>query len=81
MHVFPPSPTLAYAFLAYHEKKWLERFPLEYQPFYYRRHVDGIFVSFNSQEHLELFQSYFNTHHVNISFTIENEKDNSPFLT
>ena len=32
-------------------------------------------VLFNSPEHLKLFKSYLNSRHVNISFTIENEKD------
>ena len=27
----PLSPTLAYAFLVYHKKNWLERSPLEYR--------------------------------------------------
>ena len=42
------GPTLANAFLAYHEKNWLEHFPLEYRPLYYRRYVDDVFVLFNS---------------------------------
>ena len=31
---------------------------------------------FNSGEHLKRFQIYLNSRHVNISFTIENEKGN-----
>ena len=31
---------------------------------------------FNSPEHLKRFQNYLNSPHGNISFTIENEKDN-----
>ena len=64
------------AFLVYHEKNWLERCPLEYRPLYYRRYVDDIFVLFNSAEHLKRFYSYLNSRHLNISLTIENEKDN-----
>ena len=45
----PLGPTLANDFLAYHEKNWLERFPLEYRPFYYRRYVDDTFVLFIHQ--------------------------------
>ena len=41
---------------------------------------DNIFVLFNSPEHLKRFQSYLNSRHVNISFTIENEKDNRMFF-
>ena len=31
----PLGPTLANAFLVYHEKNWLEHCPLEYRPLYY----------------------------------------------
>ena len=61
--------------LVYHEKKWLEHCPLEYISLYLRRYVDDIFL-FNSVEHLKHFNSYLNSRHLNISFTIENEKDN-----
>ena len=50
--------------------------PLEYGPLYYRRLVDDIFVLFNSPEDLKRSHSYLNSCHPNISFTIENEKDN-----
>ena len=33
----PLAPTLANTFLFYHEKKWLQRCPLEYRPIYHRR--------------------------------------------
>ena len=72
----PLGPTLAIAFLVYHEKNWLEHCPVEYRPSYYRRYVDDIFVLFNSAEHLKRFYSYLNFHHLNISLTMENEKDN-----
>ena len=72
----PLGPTLANAFLVYHEKNWLEHCPVEYRPSYYRRYVDDIFVLFNSAEHLKRFYSYLNSRHLNISLTIENEKDN-----
>ena len=44
--------------------------------FYYKRYVDDIYVLFNSAENLKRIQRYLNSRHVNISFTIENEKDN-----
>ena len=78
---FPLRPTLANSFLVYHKKNWLEHCPLEYRPLYYRWYVDDIFVLFNSAEHLKPSHSYLNSRHLNISFTIENEKDNRmPFL-
>ena len=73
---FPLGPTLANAFLVYHEKNWLEHCPVEYRPLYYRRYVDDIFVLFNSSEHLKRFYSYLNSRHLNISLTMENEKGN-----
>ena len=72
----PLGPTLANAFLVYHEKNWLEHCPLEYRPLYYRRYVDDIFVLLNLGEHLKRFHSYLSSRHLNISFTTENEKDN-----
>ena len=72
----PLAPILANIFLFYHVKNWLEHCPLEYRPLYYQRYVDDIFVLFNSAEHLKRFHSYLNFRHLNISFTIENEKNN-----
>ena len=72
----PLGPTLANAFLVYHEKNWLEHCPVEYRPLYYRRYLDDIFVLFNSAEHLKRFYSYLNPRHLNISLTMENEKGN-----
>ena len=66
----------ANASLVYYEKNWLKLCPLEYRPLYYRRYVNDIFVLFNSTEHFKRFRSYLNSCHLNMSFTIENEKDN-----
>ena len=74
--------TLVNTFLVYHEKNWLEHCPLEYRPLYYRRYVDDMFVLFNSAEHLKRFHGYLNSRHLNISFTIENQKTTEcPSLT
>ena len=72
----PLGSTLANAFLVYHQKSWLKNCSLEYRPLYYRRYVDDIFVLFDSAEHLKRFHSYLNSCHLNMSFTMENEKDN-----
>ena len=58
--------------MVYHEKNWLEHCPVEY----YRKYVDDIFVLFNSAEHLKRFYSYLIFRHLNISLTIETEKEN-----
>ena len=73
---FSLGPTLANAFLVYHEKSCIEHCPLEYRPLYYWRYLDDIFVLFNSAEHLKRFHSYLNSCHLNISFVMESEKDN-----
>ena len=72
----PLDPTLTNAFLVYHEKNWSEHCPVEYRPLYYRRYVDDIFALFNSAQHLKRFYSYLNSGLLNISLTIQNEKDN-----
>ena len=64
------------AFLTHHEQDWLDSSPLEYRPLYYRRYVDDIFVLFKSSDHLKRFQSYLNSCHVSMSFTIETEQEN-----
>ena len=69
-------PSLINAFLAHHEQNWLDSFPLEYRPFYYPRYVDDIFVLFKSSDQLKRFQSYLNSCHVYMSFTIETEQNN-----
>ena len=62
-------------FMSFYEIKWLEQCPKNFKPFFYRRYVDGIFVLFNSAEHLSKFCNYFNTCHPNMSFSLEQEKN------
>ena len=76
----PLAPALTNAFVTYHKKIWLEDCPLEFRPFYYRMYANDIFVLFNLPEHLNRFQNYLNSSHVNISFAKENEKDRISFL-
>ena len=66
----PLDPTLANAFLCFYEKKWLEKCPPEFEPVFYRRYVDDIFVLFKSTDHLVKFRNYFHTCYPNISFFI-----------
>ena len=75
------GPTLANAFLCFHEQIWLNERPDEFKPVYYRRYVDDIFVLFRSPDHLEKFRNYLNSKQRNIRFTCEKEHNNSaPFL-
>ena len=68
--------SLANAYLAHHEQNWLASCSLEYRSLYYRWYVDDTFVLFKSFDHLKRFQSYLNSCHVNMSFTIETEQNN-----
>ena len=72
----PLGPSLAHAFLSHHEQNCQDSCPLEYRTSYYRRYVDDIFVLFKSSDHLKRFQSYLNSCHVNMSFTIETKQNN-----
>ena len=38
--VFSLGPSVAHAFLAYHEQNWSGRCPLQDRPLYYQRYVD-----------------------------------------
>ena len=54
----------------------LSPYPLKYRPLYCRWYVDNLFVLFKPPDHLKRFQSYLNSCHVNMSFTIETEQNN-----
>ena len=75
----PLGPTLNNAFFVYFEKTWLQNCTSDFKPHYYRRYVDDIFVFFTSPKHLEAFQNFLNSRHANISFAIENGKQNRMF--
>ena len=66
--------TLANAFLIYFEKNWLQNCSANFRPHYYRRDFNYIFVLFTSPEHSQAFGNCLNGRHVNMSFTIKNEK-------
>ena len=77
----PLGPTLANLFMNVMEKKWLEECPVTFKPVLYRRYVDDTFLLFKSKEHVELFRSYLNSKHPNISFTCDLEENSIlPFL-
>ena len=72
----PLGSSLANAFLSYHEKNWLNSCPQGFKPFFYRRYVDDIFVLFKSNDHLKYFQEFLNSCHINMSFSMETERQN-----
>ena len=72
----PLGPSLANAFLSYHEKNWLNSCPQGFKPVFYRRYVDDIFVLFYSNDHLKYFQEFLNSCYINMSFSMETERQN-----
>ena len=72
----PLGPSLANAFLSYHEKNWLNSCPQGFKPVFYRRYVDDIFVLFKSNDHLKYFQEFLNSCLFNMSFSMETERQN-----
>ena len=72
----PLGPTLTNLFLVYYEHIWLEKCPLQFQPKYYRRYVNDIFLMFESSDHIKEFFRYMNSRHPNIRFTCEEESNN-----
>ena len=72
----PLGPFLANAFLSYYEKNWLNNCPHRFKPVFYRRYVDDIFLLFKSNDHLKYFQDFLNSYHINMSFSMETEKEN-----
>ena len=50
--------------------------PQGFKPVFYRRYVDDIFVLFKSNDHLKYFQEFLNSCHINMSFSMETERQN-----
>ena len=67
--------SLANAFLSDHEKNWLKNGPEEFKPVFYWRYVD-IFMLFKLNDHLKYFQNFLNSCHIDMSFSMETEKEN-----
>ena len=70
----PLGPTLANAFFVHFEKNLLQNCPSEFEPYYYWRYTDDIFVLFTSPQHLEAFRNFLNGRHASMSLTIESGK-------
>ena len=46
------GPTMSNVFLSFYKVKWLEQYPKEFRPVFYRRYVADIFPFFKSPEYL-----------------------------
>ena len=69
----PSSLSLVDAFLPHHEQIWINDFPNESKPAYYKIYVDNIFALYQSPHHLEKFNVYSNRQHASVIFTNEQE--------
>ena len=76
----PLGPSLANAFLSYHEKNWLNNCLQGFKPVFYQHDVDDIFILFKSNDHLKYFQDFLNFCHINMSFSMETEKENKLYF-
>ena len=77
----PLGPSLANAFLSNHEKSWLNNCPQGFKSGFYRRFVNDIFILFKSNDLLKYSQDFLNSCHINMSFSMETEKENKwPFF-
>lgn len=70
---FPLGPTLASAFLCFHEKKWIENCPLEFISFTYRRYVDDCFLVLKKRD-LMINSLTTSTHDIVINPSLWNRK-------
>ena len=72
----PLGFSFANAFLSYYEKNWLNNCPQGFKPVFYRHYVDDIFLLFKSNHHVKYFQDFLNSCDINMSFSMETEKEN-----
>ena len=72
----PLGPSLANAFLSNHDKSWLSNCPQGFKSGFYRRYVNDIFILFKSNDLLKYPQDFLNFGHINMSFSMETEKEN-----
>ena len=58
---------------------WHDDCPDDFEPVYYKRYVDDIFVLFQSPLHLEKFNEYLNRKHAKIKFNEKEVNESLPF--
>ena len=76
----PLGPVLANVFMCHLETMALDNYS-GIKPLFYKRYVDDTFLIFHDQTDMEAFFNWFNIQHPSISFTKEEEDNNSlPFL-
>ena len=55
----PLAPTMANVLSSFYAVKWLEQCPKEFEPIFYRKYVNYIFVLFESAEYISKFPDLF----------------------
>ena len=53
----PLAPTFANIFMCNLERKYIESYPEEFSPRFYRGYVDDTFVAFRDKNHTSLFKT------------------------
>ena len=76
----PLGPSLYPAFLLYHAKNWLNHCPQGCKPVFYRCYVDDTFILFKSNDYLKYFDDFLSSYHINMSYSVETEKENKLFF-
>ena len=59
----PLRPTFSNVSLVYYEYKWLENFPLQFKPKFYRRYIDDVFLMFDKNDCVKKFLKCMDTRH------------------
>ena len=72
--------SLINAFLIQYEKHWLNGCPQGFKLGVYRRFVDHICVLFRPNDHLKYFQEFRNSCLINMSFSMETERQKKNHL-
>ena len=70
------DPLWQNVFLSHHEKTWLNSCPQGLKPVFYQHYVDNIFVLLKLNDHFKYFQEFLSSCHINMSFSIETERQN-----
>ena len=67
----PSGSNIDYHFLSHYEENWLNKYPVEFKPSFYRRSDGDIFVLFEPSESVESFREYVSSKHRTQNITAE----------
>ena len=72
----PLGNALANPFMSYHGKNLLNNCLQRFKSVFYQCYDDDIFILFKSNDHSKFFQDFRNSCHINMSFSMETDKEN-----